>query len=93
MCNFMAKFYLIPFASNQSGSKIFCKLVEGKRGKDLLKGHYDYNIENFFIDKWYEKRFKEHHTKEKLLEELKEILLCDYDWEFDQDLEDTNDGK
>lgn len=81
----MGKFYLIPFAANQSGSKIFCKLVKGKKGKDLLKGHYDYDLENFFIDKWYEKRFKGIHSKEELLCELKEILECDYDWEFDEE--------
>lgn len=73
----MPKFKFIPFAANKNGTKIFCRLICDK--KNVLKGFYDYNKEQFIITKYIEENFTKDITRNKVKKALKENLI-DYDW-------------
>lgn len=72
------KFKLIPFASNKDGTKIYCRLALNK--KTLIKGHYDFNKEQFFITEYVKKNFIQGIGKNTAKNKLKELLEQDYDW-------------
>lgn len=73
----MPKFKFFPFATNEEGTKIFCRLSYDKH--NLLKGFYDFDKEQFIITKYMDNNFPEGITRNKVKKALKENLL-DYDW-------------
>lgn len=74
------KFKVITFASNPSGTKIYCRLTLNK--KTLIKGYYDFDKERFFITEYVKSNFGNGIGKNTAKKKLKEILLIDYDWEL-----------
>lgn len=74
------KFKLFTFASNNDGTKIFCRLALNK--KTLIKGYYDFNKEKFFITDYMKNNFINGVGKNTAKKKLKEILNQDYDWDF-----------
>lgn len=76
----MSKFKLVLVASNDDGSKIFAILKCDN--KKVVKGHYDFDSDKFFIDRYFENNFKGLYTKKRIREILKEVLMLDRDWEL-----------
>ena len=73
-------FKLFAFASNEDGSKIFCRLAYKK--KTMLKGFYDFDKEKFFITSYVKGNFVRGIGKNTIKNALIEILHLDYDWEL-----------
>jgi hypothetical protein len=74
------KFKFSTIGSNESGSRIFCKLSCGKH--NVIRGFYDFDLEKFIIIKYMYDNFPQGLTKNKVRKALKEILRIDYDWEL-----------
>lgn len=74
------KFKFSTIGSNESGSRIFCKLSFEK--SNVLRGFYDFDLEKFIIIKYMYNNFPQGLTKNKIRKNLKEILMNDYDWEL-----------
>lgn len=75
------KFKLIPFASNKSGNRIFCRF--SVNNKTLVRGVYDFNLERFIILKYVKSNIIKMQMGRKYIKsKLKNILLIDYDWEL-----------
>ncbi len=74
------KFKFSTIGSNESGSRIFCKLSCDKR--NILRGFYDFDLENFIITKYLYYNFPQGLTKNKVRKALREILTIDYNWEL-----------
>jgi hypothetical protein len=72
------KFKLITFASNEDGTKIYCRLALNK--KTLIKGYYDFNKEQFIITDYVKQNFIQGIGKNTAKKKLKELLEQDYDW-------------
>ena len=75
------KFKLIPFASNKSGNRIFCRF--SANNSTLVRGVYDFNLERFIILKYVKTNMiKMQMGKKYIKSKLRNILLIDYDWEL-----------
>jgi len=74
------KFKFSTIGSNESGTRIFCKLSYSKH--NVLRGFYDFDLDKFIIIKYLYGNFPEGLTKNKIRKALKEILTTDYDWEL-----------
>jgi hypothetical protein len=74
------KFKFSTIGSNESGTRIFCKLSYDKH--NVLRGFYDFNLEKFIIIKYMYDNFPQGLTKNKIRKNLKEILMNEYDWEL-----------
>lgn len=74
------KFKFNTIGSNESGSRIFCKLSCNKH--NVLIGFYDFDLEKFIIMKYLYHNFPQGLTKNKVRKALKEILRIDYDWKL-----------
>lgn len=74
------KFKFSTIGSNESGTRIFCKLSYDKH--NVLRGFYDFDLEKFIIIKYMYDNFPQGLTKNKIRKNLKEILTTDYDWEL-----------
>lgn len=72
------KFKFSTIGSNESGTRIFCKLSYGKH--NVLRGFYDFDLEKFIIMKYLYDNFPQGLTKNQVKKALKEILRIDYDW-------------
>lgn len=73
------KFKLITFASNEDGTRIFCRFALNK--KTLIKGYYDFNKEKFIITDYIKQNFINGIGKNAARKKLIEILNQDYDWD------------
>lgn len=73
-------FKLFAFASNEDGSKIFCRLAYKK--KTMAKGFYDFGKEKFFVTNYVKTNFVKGIGKNTVKEKLIELLREDYDWEM-----------
>ena len=71
---------LIAFATNDDGSKIYCRLAYGK--KTLIKGFYDFSKEKFFITNYVKSNFQQGIGKNTAKNKLVELLRIEYDWEL-----------
>ena len=73
-------FKLFAFASNEDGSKIFCRLAYKK--KTMLKGFYDFDKEKFFITDYVKQNFQQGIGKNTVQNKFKELLWLEYDWKL-----------
>ncbi len=73
-------FKLFPFATNKSGSKVFCRLAYKK--KTVLKGFYDFDKDKFFITDYIKQHFPQGTGKPTIKQILRFYLSIDYDWEL-----------
>jgi hypothetical protein len=73
-------FNFSTIGSNESGTRIFCKLSYDKH--NVLRGFYDFDLDKFIIIKYLYDNFPQGLTKNKVRKALKEILTTDYDWEL-----------
>lgn len=76
----MSDYKLFTFASNPSGTKIFCRFTYKK--KTIAKGFYDFDKEKFFITSYHPQNFPHGVGKNTIKKYLKIILNLDYDWEL-----------
>ena len=74
------RFTFRTIGSNESGSRIFCKL--SCENHNVLKGFYDFDLEKFIIMKYLYDNFPQGLTKNQVRKSLKEILITDYDWKL-----------
>lgn len=74
------RFTFRTIGSNESGSRIFCKL--SCENHNVLRGFYDFGLEKFIIMKYLYDNFPQGLTKIQVRKALKEILRTDYDWEL-----------
>lgn len=75
----MSDYKVFAFASNKSGSKIFCRMAYKK--KTVAKGFYDFDKDKFFITGYLKQNFPQGVGKNTIQKNFKQILLTDYDWE------------
>lgn len=73
-------FKLFAFASNEDGSKVFCRLAYKK--KTMAKGFYDFDKEKFFVTNYVKSNFVRGIGKNTVKKKLIELLRLDYDWEM-----------
>ena len=74
------RFTFRTIGSNESGSRIFCKL--SCENHNVIRGFYDFDLEKFIIMKYLYDNFLQGLTKNQVRKTLKEILRTDYDWEL-----------
>lgn len=74
------RFTFRTIGSNESGSRIFCKL--SCENHNVLRGFYDFDLEKFIIMKYLYDNFHQGLTKNQVRKALKEKLRTDYDWEL-----------
>ena len=71
---------LHTIAATEDGDRIFCLYKQGNT--TLLKGFYDFPRESFYITEFYTKKLSPDQTPKQVIEELKEYLFVEYDWEL-----------
>ena len=76
----MSNYKVFTFATNPSGSKIFCRMAYHK--KTVAKGFYDFDREKFFITSYLKQNFPQGVGRNSIKKYFKVILLLDYDWEL-----------
>jgi len=76
----MNDYKVFTFATNHSGSKIFCRMAYKK--KTVAKGFYDFDKDKFFVTNYLKQNFPQGIGRNSIKKYLKVILNLDYDWEL-----------